>query len=70
MAVMEKPIESIIHPKYDSEIKANKVKFMLKMSYDSIFYTVATLCAYLTFKDEYWFPGSVGGCGACGQIYK
>ena len=66
MALMDRPIQSFINPKYDPEVRDMKTKFMLKLSYDTIFYTVATVCAYLTFRNEYWFPGSVGGCGACG----
>jgi len=46
------------------------VKSVLKLSLDSVFYSFTTILAYFLFKDEYWFPSIVGGCGACGQIYK
>ena len=67
---MGRPIEKILDPNYDPETKEKKKKFMLKLSYDTIFYTVATVGSYLTFYSEYWFPLSVGGCGACSQIYR
>ena len=70
MVLMEKQIEKFINPKYDPEVREKKAKFMLKLSYDTIFYTVATTWSFLVFKNEYWFPSSVGGCGACSQIYK
>jgi hypothetical protein len=43
---------------------------MLKLSYDTLFYTIATTAVYLTFREEHWFPTAVGGCGACSQIYR
>lgn len=67
---MDKPIEKVINPAYDPETREVKKQFMLKLSYDTIFYTIATFCSYFTFRQEYWFPSSVGGCGACSQIYK
>lgn len=67
---MAKPIERFINPIYDWDTKSKKIQFMLKLSYDTIFYTVATAAAYFTFRKEHWFPTAVGGCGACSQIYK
>lgn len=67
---MEIPISKLLNPSYDLETKKNKTQFMLKLSYDTIFYSIATICSYLTFKDEHWFPKAVGGCGSCSQIYQ
>lgn len=43
---------------------------MLKLSYDSLFYTLSTLISYFTFANEGWFPLAVGGEGSCNNIYK
>jgi hypothetical protein len=48
--LMAKPIERILNPAYDAETKDKKIQFMLKLSYDTIFYTVATLTSYFTFR--------------------
>lgn len=47
---MAKPIERILNPNYDSETRDKKTQYMLKLSYDTIFYTIATLASYLTFR--------------------
>jgi hypothetical protein len=47
---MAKYIERLINPNYDWETKSKKTQFMLKLSYDTIFYTIATLAAFLTFR--------------------
>lgn len=67
---MSKPLSSILNPSYSGELRNSKLQFMLKLSYDTIFYSIATLASYLTFRNENWFPSAVGGCGTCGQIYK
>lgn len=67
---MAKPIEQILNPNYDIDTKEKKLQFMLKLGYDTMFYLIATAASYLTFRNEYWFPTAVGGCGACSQIYK
>jgi len=61
---MEDPISKILNPFFDLETKKNKTQFMLKLSYDTIFYSIATICFYLTFKEEHWSPTTVGGCGS------
>lgn len=48
--LMAKPIERILNPNYDSETRDKKTQYMLKLSYDTIFYTIATLASYLTFR--------------------
>jgi ceramide synthetase len=67
---MKGRIESIIHSKYEGEERAHKTTFVLKLSFDTIFYTSVTVFAYLLFRQEYWFPSMAGGCGSCSQIYK
>lgn len=67
---MRGPIKKIIDPSYNTETMEKKVKFMLKLSYDTIFYSATTVTSYLTFRNEYWFPSSVGGCGACSNLYR
>lgn len=42
----------------------------MKLSFDSIFYTFVTALAYILFRNDYWFPSMVGGCGSCSMIYK
>lgn len=68
--LMAKPIERILNPNYDGETRDKKTQYMLKLSYDTIFYTIATAASYLTFRKEYWFPTAVGGCGSCAKIYS
>lgn len=67
---MKSKIEAILHSKYEGEERIYKVNSVLKLSLDTIFYSSATILAFVLFKDEYWFPSIVGGCGECGHIYK
>lgn len=67
---MKGPISHLISPSYEGVAKDNKIQWMLKMTYDTLFYLTATLCSYFAFKDEHWFPTAAGGCGACSQIYR
>lgn len=48
---MAKPIEQILNPNYDIETKEKKMKFMLKLGYDTLFYSLATVVSYLTFRN-------------------
>ena len=43
---------------------------LLKLSYDTIFYTISTVICYSIFSSEYWFPTAAGGSGACSRIYE
>jgi hypothetical protein len=67
---MKNKIEAILHPKYEGEERIYKVNSVLKLTLDSIFYSFTSIFAYFLFRNEYWFPSIVGGCGECGQIYK
>jgi ceramide synthetase len=67
---MRSRIETILHAKYEGEERIYKLNSVTKLSLDSIFYSFTTILAYALFRNEYWFPSIVGGCGACGQIYK
>ena len=60
----------MINPRYEGEERVRKLKSMLKLSHDSIFYAFVTFVAYVMFRSEYWFPSMVGGCGSCDKIYK
>jgi hypothetical protein len=66
---MRKPISSLVKPKYEGEEREKKIDMFLKLTYDTIFYATSTLICYYLFRDEHWFPMSVGGCGSCAQIY-
>ncbi len=59
-----------MHKKYEGEERAYKTQVVQKLSFDTIFYTFVTILAYMLFREDYWFPGMVGGCGSCLQIYK
>jgi len=63
-------IEAILHSKYEGEERIYKLNSVTKLSLDSVFYSFTSILAYYLFKDEYWFPSIVGGCGQCSQIYK
>ena len=63
-------MEKLVAPKYTGEERVRKLRSMLKLSNDSIFYSVVTILAYVFFRNEYWFPSMVGGCGSCEKIYK
>lgn len=67
---MRGQIEAIVHKKYEGEERAYKTQCVQKLTFDTIFYTFVTILAYLLFREEYWFPEMVGGCGSCPQIYK
>lgn len=67
---MNKPIANLLNPSYEGEVKRAKLQFMLKLTYDTIFYSLATVISYLTFRQEPWFPLAVGGCGSCEKIYQ
>lgn len=69
-ALMKNKIEAILHSKYEGEERIYKLNSVLKLSLDTIFYSSASILAFILFKNEYWFPSIVGGCGECGQIYK
>ena len=58
---MRRPIEKVLNPNYNAETREKKIMFMQKLSYDTIFYSTSTAVAYLSFREEYWFPASVGG---------
>lgn len=60
---MKNTIESILHEKYQGEERVHKLSLVLKFSLDSVFYMLTTIFAYILFRNEYWFPDSVGGCG-------
>lgn len=68
--LMRNKIEALVHHKYEGEERTHKLRFMLKLSFDSIFYTFCTIMAYVLFRNDYWFPSMVGGCGSCSQLYK
>ena len=63
-------MEKMVHEKYVGEERVRKLRSMLKLSNDSIFYTIITVFAYVLFRNEYWFPTMVGGCGACSEMYR
>jgi hypothetical protein len=67
---MQNRIESILLPKYIGEERVRKLRVCLKLSNDTIFYTFVTVLAYVLFRNEYWFPTMVGGCGSCDKVYK
>ena len=67
---MKQYLESILHPKYEGEERIYKLNSIVKLSLDSVFYASTTVFAYYLFREQYWFPSIVGGCGQCGQIYK
>lgn len=67
---MKNLINSIVHPKYEGEMRERKTKYVLKLSYDCMFYSFTTIVSYLFFREEYWFPAVVGGCGDCSKLYK
>lgn len=56
-------VESIVSSKYEGEERIYKVNSVLKLSLDSVFYSFTTILAYFLFREEYWFPSIVGGCG-------
>jgi hypothetical protein len=62
-AVMKNKIEAILHSKYEGEERIYRLNSVLKLSLDSIFYASTSVFAFVLFKDEYWFPSIVGGCG-------
>jgi ceramide synthetase len=67
---MKGVVERVLHSKYEGEERIYKVNSVLKLSLDSVFYSFTTVLAYILFRDEYWFPSIVGGCGECAQIYR
>ena len=67
---MRSRIEKIVNLRYIGEERIKKREMVLKLSYDTCFYTFATVTAYALFRREHWFPTMAGGCGACEQIYK
>lgn len=67
---MRNKIYQLINHKYEGEIRDRKTTYVLKLSYDACFYTFTTVVAYIFFREEYWFPSIVGGCGECSKIYK
>lgn len=46
---MKTPILKILNPSYEGEEKERKLQFMLKLSYDTVFYSLATICSYISF---------------------
>jgi hypothetical protein len=62
---MRKPIQAILKPKYEGEEKLRKIEMLLKLSYDTFFYSTSTIICYVIFTGEYWFPMSAGGVGSC-----
>jgi hypothetical protein len=60
---MKNKIQQIINKRYQGEQRDIKIKYVLKLSYDACFYTFTTLVAYVFFRQEYWFPSVIGGCG-------
>jgi hypothetical protein len=68
--LMSSRIEAMVHSKYEGEERAHKHRSILKLSFDTIFYSLVTIMAYTMFRNDYWFPSMVGGCGSCSQIYK
>lgn len=48
--LMNKPIANLLNPSYEGEVKRAKLQFMLKLTYDTIFYSLATVISYLTFR--------------------
>jgi hypothetical protein len=67
---MRKHIEVLVHPRYIGEERIQKREMVLKLSYDSVFYSLSTITAFVLFRSEYWFPSIVGGEGSCSQMYK
>jgi len=60
---MKNKIYQIINKRYEGEERERKTKYVLKLSYDSCFYSFTTIAAYIFFREEYWFPSIIGGCG-------
>ena len=60
---MRNKIYEIVDRKYEGEEKDRKTTYLLKFSYDSCFYLFTTIVAYVFFREEYWFPSIIGGCG-------
>lgn len=56
--------------KYEGEEREKKTKYVLKLSYDACFYSFTTIAAYIFFREEYWFPSIIGGCGECSKLYQ
>lgn len=46
------------------------MKAVRKLSFDVLFYSIASITAYLLFNKESWFPKMLGGEGNCNQIYE
>ena len=67
---MRNMIQKILNPKYEGEERLRKIEMLLKLSYDTIFYTTSTVICYSIFSSEYWFPTATGGQGACSRIYE
>ena len=63
-------IKGLVNPKYQGWERDRKVEMLLKLSFDSFFYLVGTLYSFYYFRQESWFPASVGGQGSCGNIYE
>ena len=67
---MKQKIYQVINDRYQGEERDRKTKYVLKLSYDACFYTFTTVVAYVFFRQEYWFPSVIGGCGECSKIYQ
>lgn len=67
---MDRPIEYMIHPRFMGSERQYKLYSLKKLSLDCFFYLGCTIFAYYLFRQEYWFPSIVGGCGDCGSLYK
>ena len=67
---MRQNIMKIVHPKYEDEEREKKIRNLLKLSYDSLFYLSNTLVTLYLFREESWFPSWVGGEGSCDLIYE
>jgi len=48
---MRNKIAGILHPKYQGKERVYKLNSVLKLSLDSVFYSLTTVFAYFLFKD-------------------
>jgi len=48
---MRKPIEKIIHSRYIGEERIKKREMVLKLSYDTVFYSLTTITAFILFRN-------------------
>lgn len=60
----------VLSDKFDGEVRKRKLQSLMKLSYDTVFYSTTSIGALFMFRGEPWFPVWLGGSGSCKNIYS